>query len=452
MNQNDFSQGSILRHILKLALPMTLAQFINILYNMVDRIYLGRMEQGGDVLAGVGICFPIIMIVSAFAHFSASGAVPLFSIARGEKKREEAFHLLGNALSLLLVFGIVVASICFLFKRPFIASFGSEPDVIQYGEDYLSIYLFGTLFVMITVGMNGFINALGNGNVAMFSVVLGAVLNLILDPILIYQIHLGVKGAALATVFSQGYSAFYILWYLRRKHHEIYLLPRYMKLKWKYIISIIKLGLSGFVMSFTNSIVQFVCNYSLSQHGSDIYISIMTIIQSIRELISMPVMGIKNAAQPIIGYNYGAKCYKRVCQCIKIMSVASIGYTFLLWLIVIWKPELFVLLFSDDVALIETAKEALHLYYFGYFMMSFQFIGQSVFVGLGKSGKAIFFSLFRKVIVVVPLTLLLPYVANLGVNGVLIAEPISNFIGGGACFVVMLLTIYYPLKRTYTSA
>lgn len=447
MNQNDFSQGSLLKHIIKLALPMTLAQLVNVLYNMIDRIYLGRMAQGSDVLAGVGICFPVIMIISAFANFSASGAVPLFSIARGEKNHKEAFALMGNAFSLLMLFGTFVGIFCYLFRLPFLSIFGAETTVLQYGNDYLSIYLLGTLFVMVSVGMNGFINALGNGNIAMFSVLIGALINLVLDPIFIFTFDLGVKGAAIATVLAQACSAIYILWYLQRKHHEIFLSHHYFKLKLSRVRSIVSLGLSGFVMSFTNSLVQLVCNFSLSLHGSDIYISIMTIIQSIRELISMPVMGITHAAQPIMGYNYGAKCYDRVCKCIQIMSIACISYTFLLWLIVTWKPEWFVILFSDDVHLIQTAKDALHLYYFGYFMMSFQFIGQSTFVGLGESRKAVFFSLFRKVMIVVPLTLLLPYVANLGVHGVFIAEPISNFIGGGCCFLMMIYSIYIPMKR-----
>ena len=447
MKTNDFSQGSLLKHIVNLALPMTLAQLVNVLYNMVDRIYLGRLENGSDVLAGVGICFPIIMIISAFANFSSSGAVPLFSIARGEKNEKEAFALLGNAFSMLMLFGIMIASICYIFRRQFMALFGASNDVLQIGDDYLTIYLLGTLFVMVSTGMNGFINALGNGKVAMFSVLIGAVINLILDPILIFQCNLGVKGAAIASVFAQMCSAMYILWYLQRKHHEIYLSKAYLKMDLQRILKIMSLGLSGFVMSFTNSLVQLVCNFSLSQHGSDLYISIMTIIQSIRELISMPVMGITRAAQPIMGYNYGAKCYGRICKCIRIMSVACISYTFLLWLMVTWKPEVFVMLFSDDITLIESAKEALHLYYFGYFMMSFQFIGQSTFVGLGESKKAVFFSLFRKAFIVVPLTLVLPYVMNLGVNGVFIAEPISNFIGGGCCFIAMIYSVYIPFKK-----
>lgn len=447
MNKNDFSQGSILKHMINLALPTTLAQVVNVLYNMVDRIYLGRLDQGSDVLAGVGICFPILMLISAFASFSSSGAVPLFSIARGEKNKEEAFALLGNAFSMLMVFGFVIASTSYIFRRPFMAIFGAGPDVLRYGDAYLSIYLLGTLFVMVSTGMNGFINALGNGKVAMYSVLIGAIINIVLDPILIFQCNLGVKGAAIASVLAQMCSALYILWYLQRKHHEIYLSKAYFKMNFKRILKILELGLSGFVMSFTNSVVQLVCNFALSQHGSDIYISIMTIVQSIREFISMPVLGITRSAQPILGYNYGAKCYGRICECIRIMSVINITYTFLLWLFVTWKPEFFVMLFSDDLSFIETAKEALHLYYFGYFMMSFQHIGQSTYVGLGQSKKAVFFSLFRKIFIVVPLTLVLPYVMNLGVKGVFIAEPISNFIGGGCCFITMLYSVYFPFKK-----
>lgn len=446
-NSSDFSKGSIARHIASLALPMTLAQLVNVLYNMIDRIYLGRMSDGADILAGVGICFPILMMISAFANFSASGAVPLFSIARGRKDHTEAHYLLGNAFTMLLGFAICCALFFFVFRRPFLMLFGADQEVLAYGEDYLSIYLLGTFFVMVSVGMNGFINALGSGTSAMLSVVLGAAVNLMLDPLFIFGLGLGVKGAAIATVIAQGCSALYILIYLSRSTHDVSLRFSYLRCSFQRIGSILSLGMSGFVMALTNSIVQLVCNLALSLHGSDLYISIMTIIQSIRELISMPVMGITHAAQPVMGYNYGAGQYERVTACIRFMSCLCIGYTFLLWLIVSWKPEWFVMIFSEDAQLIQQAKEAIHLYYFGYFMMSFQFIGQSTFVGLGQSRKAVFFSLFRKVIIVVPLTFLLPYLCNPAVNGVFLAEPISNFIGGGICFTVMILSVYLRLKR-----
>ena len=444
----NFGNGSVARHILRLALPMTLAQFINVLYNIIDRIYIGRLPDVADhALAGVGITFPIITLVIAFANLAGMGGAPLFSIERGRGNTKKAEEIMGNSFTLLLVFGIVLTLFVLLFKTDILYLFGASDAIFSFADDYITIYMFGSLFVMISLGMNSFINAQGFGKIGMLSVVLGAVLNIILDPLCIFSFLLGVKGAAIASVLSQLASAVCILWFLAHKQSGIMLRRHALKLQLCYVKKILMLGMSGFVMAITNSAVQVVCNASLQQYGGDVYISIMTIINSLREVITLPASGITNAAQPVLGYNYGAHKDERVLKAIRFMSVVVVAYMLLMWLFVYLTPTFFLHIFSSDRVIVKRGIPAIQLYYFGYFMMGFQFSGQSVFVALNKSGQAIFFSLFRKVIIVIPLTLWLPTVGQLGVMGVFLAEPISNFIGGGCSYLTMYLTVYKKLKN-----
>jgi Na+-driven multidrug efflux pump len=299
---------------------------------------------------------------------------------------------------------------------------------------------------MVGLGMNSYINSQGFGKIGMTTVLLGAVANIILDPIFIYGLHMGVKGAAIATVLSQFLSAVWILKFLIGKKTILKLRYRNFKLKKSRVSKITMLGLSGFAMAITNSSVQIMCNASLQFYGGDLYVGIMTVINSIREVIVMPVTGLTNGAQPIIGYNYGAGSYGRVRSAIKFMSIACITYTVIAWAILNIIPHFFIQIFNHDPQLIQLGLPALRIYFFGFFMMSLQFSGQSTFVALGKSKYAIFFSIFRKIIIVVPLTFLLPRLFHLGVNGVFLAEPISNFIGGTASFVTMLLVVWPELK------
>lgn len=447
MQRNDFTKGSIPLTILQLALPMTIAQLINVLYNIVDRIYIGRIGDGATLaLSGIGITFPIITIIMAFANLFGMGGAPLCSIERGKGNLKKAENIMGNSFTMLIISGVILTVLCLIFKRDILYLFGASDAIYPYANDYITIYLYGSVFVMIGLGMNSFINSQGFAKFGMMTVLIGAILNIILDPIFIFAFDLGVKGAALATIASQLVSALWVMYFLCGSETILKLRKEQMKLKWDLIKQIVTLGMSGFVMAITNSSCQVVCNATLQIYGGDIYIGIMTIINSVREVITMPVNGLTNGAQPVLGYNYGAKEYTRVKQAIKFMSLLCVGYTLMMWLFVLLEPSLFIRIFNDDPQTIEKGIAALQVYFFGYFFMSLQFSGQSVFVALNQSKQAVFFSIFRKIIIVVPLTIWLPTIAHLGVYGVFLAEPISNLIGGSASFTTMLATVWPKLK------
>lgn len=447
-HQTDFAHGSVKRNILELAIPMTAAQLINLLYNMVDRIYIARIPVNGTLaLTGLGLCFPIITIVSAFANLFGMGGAPLCSMERGRGDDEEAGKLMGNSFALLLISGAVLTVLGLLFQKPLLYLFGASADTYPFAGEYISIYLCGSLFVMVSLGMNSFINSQGFGQTGMLTVLLGAVANIILDPIFIFVLDMGVRGAALATILSQGLSAVWVLRFLTGKRAAIRLTLRSMRVEWSRLCRIVGLGLSGFIMSVTNSATQIVCNSTLQIWGGDLYVGVMTILSSVREIFTMPVMGITNGATPVMSFNYGAGASTRVKQAIRFMSVTCIVYTLAAWLVLFLFPDIFIRIFNSDAALLSASVPALHLYFFGFFMMALQFSGQTVFVALGKSRHAVFFSIFRKVVIVIPLTLLLPRLFSLGVNGVFLAEPISNFIGGAASFITMLCVVLPELAR-----
>lgn len=446
--KNDFSQGSVVVNILKLALPMTLAQLINVLYNIVDRIYIGMIPENATLsLTGLGLCLPIISMVTAFANLFGMGGAPLCSIERGRGNVREAEAIMGNSFVLMVITGIVLTILGLAFKRPMLYLFGASDATIGYADAYITIYLLGNIFVMTGLGMNSFINSQGFGTIGMMTVLLGAVANIILDPIFIFVFHMGVRGAALATIISQFLSAVWILVFLTGKKALLRLKPSAMRLTKKRVKDIIGLGMSGFTMSITNSTVQVMYNAMLQRFGGDLYVGIMTVINSVREVISMPVNGVTQSAQPILGYNYGAKEYNRVKTGIVFMSIVSILYTTLVWGVVHGFPEFFIRMFNREGDLIEAGTPAMRVYFFGFFMMSLQFAGQAVFVGLGKAKRAVFFSIFRKIVIVTPLIIMLPVVFGLGTTGILMAEPISNFIGGAACFGTMLVTVWPELKK-----
>lgn len=446
--KNDFSKGSVAKNILSLAGPMTLAQLINVLYNIVDRIYIGRIPEHATLsLTGIGLSLPIITMVIAFANLFGMGGAPLCSIERGRGNNEEAEKIMGNSFFMMLVSGVVLTVLGLLFKRPMLYLFGASDATFPFADAYITVYLLGSVFVMIGLGMNSFINSQGFGRIGMLTVLLGAVTNIVLDPIFIFVLHMGVRGAALATIISQFLSALWIFHFLTGEKTILRLKRSYLKLEARRVKKIIGLGLSGFTMSITNSTVQIMCNATLQNYGGDLYVGVMTVINSLREVMTLPVTGVTHSAQPVLGYNYGAREYGRVKKAILFSTAFSIAYTVVVWAIVHGFPEFFIRIFNQDPDLIAAGVPALRLYFFGFFMMSLQFAGQAIFVGLGKSRKAIFFSIFRKVIIVVPLTLLLPSVFHMGTDGVFIAEPISNFIGGLACFGTMMLTLWPELTR-----
>lgn len=444
----DFSRGSVLSNIIKLAVPMTLAQLINVLYNIVDRIYIGRIPEHATLsLTGLGVCFPILTIVIAFANLVGMGGAPLFSIERGKGNEKEAELILGNSFVMLLALGIILTLSGLTFKTPLLWLLGASKDTMPYADSYITIYLLGSVFVMLSLGLNSFINAQGFGKIGMATVAIGAVLNVILDPVFIFVLHLDVQGAALATVISQFSAALWTLRFLTGKKTVIRLKKSAMKCSGKRMKNIAALGMAGFTMSITNSLVQMVNNSALQTWGGDIYVGIITVINSLREVVQMPVTGISNSSQPVMSFNYGAKRYDRVRQAIRYMSFMLILYTLIAWAFVSLFPEFCIRIFNQDPELIQAGVPAMHIYFFGFFMMALQFAGQSVFQSLGYAKRAIFFSIFRKVVIVIPLILILPGIGGLGVHGVFLAEPISNFIGGAACFTTMMITVYRKMKE-----
>lgn len=445
---SDFSKGSVAGNILRLALPMTVAQLINVLYSVVDRMYIGRLpDAAGNALTGLGLTFPILSMVTAFANLFGMGGSPLFSMERGRGNTDKAKEILGNTFALLVGTGVVLTVVLLLIKKPLLYAFGASDTTYPYADGYLTIYLCGSVFVMISLGLNPFINAQGFGRKGMMTVLIGAVTNIVLDPLFIFVFGMGVQGAALATIISQFFSALWAFSFLRGKKAILRLEWPYVKLRLKLVWQIVSLGFSSFVMAITNSIVQVACNSTLQAFGGDLYVGVMTILNSVREVVSTPINGMTSAGQPVIGFNYGAQEYKRVRTGIQFITVVCVVYTTLVWLLLFLFPRFFIGLFSGEEALREAAVPAMHIYFFGFFMMSLQMARQSAAVALGRSKQAVFFSLFRKVIIVTPLTLLLPHLFGLGVNGVFWAEPISNFIGGGACYITMLLTIWREMVR-----
>ncbi len=445
MAQNDFSRGTMSRNILTMALPMTAAQLINILYNIVDRVYLGHLEGVGRLsITGLGLCLPVISILIGFANLCGMGGAPLCSICRGKGENEEAESVMGNSFTLLILFGGGLTAICLLLKRPILYLFGASDATFPYADDYLTIYLCGTLFVMIGLGMNPFVNAQGFGRTGMMTVALGAAVNLVLDPIFIFGFGMGVRGAALATVISQACSAVWVLGFLTGPKAILRLRRTALKLRWERVRRILGLGSSGFVMALTNSLVQILCNATLQRVGGDLYVGVMTVVNSVREVATMPAAGITNGCQPVLGYNYGAGQYRRVREGIRFTTAATMGYTAAIWVVIMAFPAMFIHIFNSEAELLSAGVPAFRIYFAAFFCMAFQFIGQSVSVALNRSKSAVFFSLFRKAFIVAPLTLLLPAL-GWGVDGVFWAEPISNVVGGLACFITMWLTVYLPL-------
>ena len=350
----DFSKGSIGRHVLTQAVPLIIAQLIQLLYNLVDRIYIGHLPgENGMALTGIGLVFPIVTLVTAFTNLFGMGGGPLCSIARGAGKTERAEKIMGNCMTLLFATSFFIMALCYVLKKPVLYLFGASDVTYPYADTYLKIYLLGTVFSMVGTGMNNFITVQGFPAVAMYTTVIGAVINLILDPVLIFLFHMGIEGAAIATIFAQGVSALWVMRFLTGKKAVLKLRKKYFVPDWKLVKEILSLGLSGFIMSATNCVSQVACNSMLKIYGGDLYIGIMTILNSVREVISMPVSGITSGAQPILGYNFGARKYGRVKEGIRFMTGAGSLYTAAAWLILLIFPKPFLMLFTSNQEMIQ---------------------------------------------------------------------------------------------------
>lgn len=388
-------------------------------------------------------------MITAFTYLFGNGGSPLCAMELGRGNHEEAEKLMGNTFSMLLISSIILMAVSYLFYKPILYAFGASDVTFPYAGDYITIYLIGTPFVMISLGLNPFINCQGFGNMGMLMVLIGAVLNIILDPIFIFVLDMGIKGAAIATVISQILSALLVFYFLHGKSE--------LKVRWIHINEIsectrhardiISLGSAGFIMQLTNSLVSICCNNVLSVTGGDIYISVMTIISSVRQMVETPIHAINEGTSPVLSYNYGARRPDRVKKAGVVLIIMVLIYTGIMWNVILIAPEFLIGIFSSDKLLLKDAVPALKLYFAAFIFMDLQYIGQTVFKSLNKKKQAIFFSLLRKVFIVVPLTYFLPYGLHMGTDGVFMAEPVSNVIGGSLCFITMLVTILPELNK-----
>ena len=450
MKRIDFENGTVTGNILGAALPMLVAQLLNLLYNIVDRVYIARIPHVGTVALGaVGICFPLIVIITAFANLFGGGGAPLFSIYRGKKEEKTAVRIMNTSFSMVCTSAVILMFTGLLLARPILVLFGASSEALVYAYPYMMVYLIGTLPSMLAVGMNPFINAQGYSVIGMLSVTIGAAANLILDPLFIFVLGFGVRGAAIATVLSQTMSALFVFYFLMKKAE---LKVRLLKKEEfgecvGYAKNIVSLGMAGFIMQLTNSLVSICCNNVLSVTGGDIYISVMTIITSVRQLVETPIHAMNEGTSPILSYNYGARRPERVRKAMIVLAVMILIYTGVMWGSIIVIPEVLIRIFSSDKMLLKDAIPALKQYFAAFIFMDLQYMGQTVFKSLNKKKQAIFFSILRTVVIVVPLTYLMPYVLHMGTDGVFLAEPVSNVIGGSLCFITMLCIVLPELKQ-----
>lgn len=421
----------MLRLIFRMALPAVAAQFVNLLYAIVDRVYIGHIPGiGTDALAGVGVTMSIVILISSFSAIVGAGGAPLAAIALGQGNRERAGKILGNGFVLLLLFTVVTSSLAYLFMEPVLLLTGASEHTLGYAEDYLSVYLLGTLFVELSVGLNAFINTQGRPGIAMTSVLIGAAMNIVLDPVFIFGLDMGVKGAALATILSQACSAGWVLRFLFSRQASLPLERRYMKLDKGIVLSMLALGVSPFIMASTESLVGFVLNGSL-KHFGDIHVSALAILQSAMQFASVPLVGFAQGFVPVASYNYGHGYKDRVRSCFRISLITMFSFNFVLMLLMICFPSVVASAFTDDEVLIGTVRCVMPVFFAGMTIFGLQRACQNMFVALGQARISIFIALLRKVILLIPLALLLP--RFWGVNGIYAAEAISDATAAVCC-------------------
>ena len=444
----DFSKGKVSMVILKLGLPMMLAELVHVLYNIVDRMYIGHMPEGGTLaLTGLGICFPLITLIGAFANLFSTGGATLATIARGAKEDRKAERIMGTSFTMLLLIGLLLTGLLYLTAPVTLRWLGGDDETIPAAMGYFRIYVLGTVPVLISLGMNPFISAQGFPKIGMGTILIGAVLNIVLDPLMIYTMNMGIRGAALATVVSQTASAVWVLGFLRSRRAVLRLTG--LHLDWNELKRIVSLGVTGFTFRVTNSITQAIVNIMLKTWGgplSTIYVGAMSLINSLREIMSLPNSGIVMGGQSVMSYNYGAKLYPRVSKSIRFIFLSGLSVNIVMWLLVMVIPEPLIRIFTSDEQLIRTAVVCARIYFGAFPFMAMQQAGQSTFVSLNYPRYALFFSLLRKIVLVAPLTLLLPNI-GLGVHGVFWAEFASQVIGATACFTTMYRVIWRHLRK-----
>ena len=424
--------------MLKLEVPAVAAQVINMLYNIVDRIYIGHIPEVGDIaLTGVGVTFPIIMLVSAFAAFAGQGGAPLASIQLGAGNREKAEKILGNSLTLLLIAAVALTVGFSIFKEPILYAFGASENTIGYAMDYIGIYLIGTIFVQLALGLNTFISAQGKALVAMLSVLIGAVLNICLDPVFIFGLHMGVKGAALATILSQAVSAAWVVGFLCSRRSGLRIRKKNMRLEPKVVGQVAGLGVAPFIMQSTESLVTVVLNTGMQTYGGDLYVGTITIMQSIMQMIVLPTQGITQGTQPIMSYNYGAGNYLRVRQTFKRLLTVTLTVTCVSFVVVALFPGMLARIFTPQQELIDLVSRVMPIFFGGIWAFGAQLACQTTFMALGQARTSLFLALLRKVILLVPLAIILPRVTG-SVMGIYAAEPIADALASATTLTLFL--------------
>lgn len=441
MQDEKLGTAPLGRLIFGLAIPSVVAQLINVIYNMVDRIYIGHIpDVGAEALAGLGLSLPVILLIQAFSALAGMGGAPQASIQLGKGDRDSAERILGNSVTMLIGFAVILTCSFYFVKEPLLYLFGASDATLPYAEAYLNIYLVGTIFVMAYQGLNMYISCQGHARTAMISVLIGAILNIGLDPLFIFGLHMGIRGAALATIISQGVSAVWVVSFLLSKRTGLKIRVKNMRLNARVAGAILGLGVSPFVMQSTESLISIVLNRGLQQYGGDIYVGVLTILQSVMQLIVIPVQGFSQGVQPIISYNYGANQLRRVRKTIQIALSVIWGFSFLFTGIVMLFPKVFTSLFTSQPEMLSLSASKLPVFLAGLLIFGIQMTCQNTFMGLGKAKLSLFIALWRKVILLIPLALILPHFA--GVDGIYWSEPIADTVSALTAGILFVFTVW----------
>ena len=441
----DLGKGKIGKLLLTLAVPTIIGQLVNLLYNIIDRIFIGKMASGDLAMAGVGVAMPIILLVSAFAMLIGAGGAPLTAIEMGKQNNDKAEEIMSNCFSIIILIGIFLTIVFSVFKEPILWAFGASNATIGYGLDYLSIYLIGTIFVQISLGMNSFINTQGFTKIGMTTVIIGAIINIVLDPILIFGFNMGVKGAALATMIAQFVSAIFVLIFLFGKKSILKIRKKYLKINKKLAIAILSLGVAPFIMQSTESLVLVSLNNQLLKYGGDLAVGAMTIMSSIMQVLIMPLMGLTQGAQPIISYNFGAREMDRVKKTFKLLFVVCLSYSAIMVLLIMLFPEFFVSIFNNKPELVEITSWAMRIYFIGMSLFGAQMACQQTLLALGQAKISLIIALLRKIVLLVPLIFILPIFIEDGLTAVFLAEPVADIIA--ILTTVIIFAIFY--RKTF---
>lgn len=449
--QNDkemLGTAPIGKLLFKLALPTVVAQLINMLYNIVDRIYIGHMPDNGDLaLTGVGVCMPIIMIVSAFAALVSSGGAPRASIFMGKKDMDSAEKTLGGCFTLQIILSVILTVVLMIWNEDLLLAFGASENTIGYATEYMNVYALGTIFVQLTLGMNAFVTAQGFTKISMFSVIIGAVANIILDPIFIYGMDMGVRGAALATIISQALSCVWVVAFLFGKKALLRLKKENLFVSLKFVLPCLALGSATFIMQASESVISVCFNSSLLGYGGDIAVGAMTILTSVMQFAMLPLQGIAQGAQPILSYNYGAKSADRVKKTYKLLLISCLVYSVTLWMCVMLFPRAFATVFTTDTALLDFTESVIRIYFGGMFLFGIQIACQMTFVSLGNAPSSVIVAVVRKFVLLLPLIYIMPNFVEDKTVGVYMAEPIADIIAVTFTAILFVFQFRKALKK-----